>query len=152
MRIRELYEMAWDRTLRIPGLKGGMHDLDVHRNPSRAEFSKLLNTSRSKVLRGSILRNGDLLVWDAWYAFHGDVDHHPEYLDHGNLNAYLYFRPNQPVMMNDIQYHREDDGEYGPLLQSKVDAVRANPSLIRIYGKNFPIIGVDNDTDEEIAL
>lgn len=148
---QRLTEMAWDQTLSLKTPRGKGYDLDVHRNPSKTEFTKLLNQSKAKMLRGDIF-NGDLLVWDAYEATHGDLnDHYP-----GSICAYLYFAPGKPVLMNDIQTRREEEGalegEYGPDLQRLVQQVRSNPSLIHIYGKNFPIVGQDNEDDEKINL
>jgi hypothetical protein len=138
---------GWDSTLPLDN--GNL--VDIYRNPSRAEFHKLLKQYGS--LRGEIDENGDLLAWDAHVAVHSEIAHHHSKRYARVMDTYLYLH-NDHVVMNDINYHTEESGDsgYGPLLARKAELVFSNQYLHRIYGGVPKVVGTDNVNDEEHVL
>jgi hypothetical protein len=151
MKIQELLSEAWDATHRVTGFhRTQPTDVDVHRNPSRNEFQQLL-PEHGRGLRGLLLADSDLVVWDAWAATHGDLEEH-----YKSAGAYLLLKPDG-LKFNDIQhYYNEGDCDrdfrYRSILPWLVRAAHANASLRRIYGDGFAIVGFNNETGEDIDL
>lgn len=156
MKIRELLNEAWDATHRFPGYQrpDGTRvpsvDVEVHRNPTRAEFARLLK-QHPEGIRGLLLDGGDIVVWDAYAATHGDLEQH-----YRSAGGWLLLDA-RTVKLNDIQLYNnegdcDDDYRYRQALSYIAGTARTNRNLIRLYGRNFPLVGIDNDEDEEYDL
>lgn len=132
MRINE----AWTSTVRAAG-----QDVDVFRNPSKMEVLKLIREFDNAPLRADIeWQTKDLLAWNSDLATHSDLMNH-----FGMTELYLYLHP-RLVQMNDIQYHRDDDGQYGDRLVMRMTLVLESPHIQRIYGTNPTVKLLDNET------
>lgn len=152
----DLFE-EWHETIEVSG-----QHVDVHKNPSPAELSKLMRAHERDhpgsqyPLRAAILRDDTLLVWDSWHATHGEV------LSNRNISyvgGYIYLARDH-VFFNDLDMDREDGDSgylYLPLVRRYYEATKRNPSLRAFYGGNVPIIGSDQDPynrpfDERFAI
>lgn len=148
MRYRELTE-NWYQTLRIQDA-----DIDVFINPSKSEMFTLLMKSAGKCLRALLTRDGSLLVWDAYYATHTDIERATNRRD--LLGGYLYLYPDH-IDFNDMNYHANDGGyseqyAYRPVVWAYYNATLSNPSIQRFYGTNPKIIGFDDEDAAGLGL
>ncbi len=152
MRFHEItLNEAWDANVSAYDFTTSPTHVDVYRNPSKAELLKLIQATEYKVLRG-LIEGTDLLVWDAYLTTHGDIQkHYPQ-----ARSIYLLLNV-KCVEWNDINYenNEEDDWEeyrYGEHLADGIALAHQCPSLVRIYGPDFVMIGIDNDTGENIPM
>ena len=56
-------------------MKINKDSVEIHKNPSFSETSKLLHNSRLKELRG-LITNNSVYLWDSYKAIHDDVKPH----------------------------------------------------------------------------
>jgi hypothetical protein len=143
----------WDKNVSVYGFGAPAKpaQVDIFRNPSRKEFTKLLRDSQFKTLR-ALIDNGDLLVWDAALTTHNDVQKH--YPQARSIYLLLYA---DHVEWNDINFenNEEDDYEtypYDGALKRGIDLCHNTKALTHLYGHNFVIIGNDGDTEERVSM
>jgi hypothetical protein len=129
-----------------PPYAKGNH-VDIFKNPDRLEFGKLFHAH--KQLRGILDMEGNLRVWDAYKATHGDID-----VFYDSIGAYLYLWPDH-LEFNDMNYYQsgiEGGPMYSRVVRRMYDKATTNRSLQRMYGKDFAPIGVDNETRQRFEI
>lgn len=116
--------------------------VDLFKNPSRAEWAKLFKQF-PRGLRGHILTDGSLIVWDAYHATHGDVGDHL-----GSIyNGYRYFYTDY-IAFNDLNMERNENGTtpyYDVYVTRTYTSTVANKSITDFYGAEPRIIGIDTE-------
>lgn len=137
----------WLTTIKPSYAKG--LEVDLYKNPSRAEFGKLIKEFRE--LRGILDQNGDLVVWNAYLATHGDIEIHFD-----SVGAYLYLTKDR-LELNDMQYYYSDnEAGNGPRYNNRVRTMyiyaKNNMALNRIYGRDFFPVGIDRETRQEFEI
>jgi hypothetical protein len=122
--------------------------VDLYKNPTRNDWLRLFKEF-SDGLRGHILVSGDLVVWDAWHATHGDMERLIEPI----LPGYRYFYPDH-IMFNDLNWNLNDINQVNSLgehcrydsgVRKTYTSTVTNPSIIRFYGPTPSIIGIDDE-------
>jgi hypothetical protein len=150
--MRDLIDLveSWRATHRVSDYRMEPIDIDVFDNPSKGEFSALLKQHES--LRGLLLNNGDLLVWDAYATTHGEIEHHhPE-----TSGAYPIFKRDR-VVLNDINYYLNEgdcagDFRYRPILRRIVEKLRKQPAIRAFYGPDPLIVGDDHENGSSVEI
>jgi len=106
--------------------------VEVWENPSRAEFLKLVNTSRANLLR-AWLYDHSLIVWDAYLSTHNVGVNLPD--TDSKIIASLILSKDH-VIINHYNY-------FGNTPEEAMAFAKANlqhhPLLIRIFGNNVKI-------------
>lgn len=136
---------AWDRTIKPPYANG--LEVDIFKNPDRAEYAKLIR--EHKQLRGILDDQGNLLVWDAYLATHGDID-----VFYDSVGAYLYLTPDR-LWFNDMNFYHsglKDGPLYSKTVRIMYERAKKNRSLNRIYGRDFVPLGIDNETRQRFDI
>lgn len=136
---------AWDRTVKPPYANG--LEVDIFKNPDRAEYAKLIR--EHKQLRGILDDQGNLLVWDAYLATHGDID-----VFYDSVGAYLYLTPDR-LWFNDMNFYHsgmKDGPMYSKTVRIMYERAKKNRSLNRIYGRDFVPLGIDNETRQKFDI
>lgn len=145
MRYREIITEAWHNTFR---LHGG-DDVDVYKNPSKAELTKLFQQARVSnglALRALLTTDGSIYVWDAFIATHNDLEY--QMYDYPLAGGYIYLHRDY-VFFNDMHYFANDEGQYDesyayrPVVRGFYNHTVNNRSLQQFYGNPPKIIAVD---------
>lgn len=115
-------------------------DLIVLKNPPKRDFLRLYRTvdkSHGEGLRAVIVNDGDLFVWDGYFANHDEVAtwmHLDVHADMHLWNAYVEIdisNINEPI--SDDEPDRKEVGD------RQAAFVRANPNIQRLYGADAQI-------------
>lgn len=135
----DIINEKWLDTIRANG-----RQVDLFQNPTRSEWSKLFRDCPDG-LRGHITNDGNLVVWDAMYATHADVDL-------GNKTpGYRYFYPDH-IMFNDLHMDANEEDQpnaagtipkYDWFVTATYESTVANKSVTNFYGNNPKIIGTN---------
>jgi hypothetical protein len=143
MRYHDILNERWFNTYKV-----GEAEVDVYKNPSKAEFFKTISTVFKKhgepiewPLRAFVLEN-DFYMWDAYYATHSDMnDKIP------SAGGYVYLNKSN-ILLNDLNWEYSETSDaplYGHWVRTYYNNLIQNPFIASIYGSSLSIIGRDDD-------
>jgi len=133
------YKLPWDEH---------SNNVEVFKNPSQSEISKILNNSKYKEIRIAYMKDGSILVWDGDAAHKSVFDYNPE-LKENALDTYYFSK-------NTFRIHKDRYDEYGKTLTKKQQEqilktlkeyfpqAEIHPNLIFRYSNK--ILGKPNET------